>query len=263
VQRFSPWVSPEVAAIVDHALRPVPAERYQTADEMLAALQAELPGGVALHEAMLGPLDAAARSRVAPRYASPASRSAAPLDPGAQSSGRTPALADSLPAATLRTPTGRHGLATDSTLRASDEQAPMASPPRGALPQLRTVALAVACVVGGGAGMYALTPSASSRAGGAPVAQPTTIGPAPAEATAAVAPALAVSTPPSTSPAEASSARPVASVAVRPEASPGPGATTASSGHAGPPRARSAPAAPSASAPHLNPLDYSSFGGRK
>jgi eukaryotic-like serine/threonine-protein kinase len=65
VQELAPWVPREVAAIVHRALRFEPADRFQTADEMLAALSALLPDGPRLTAAMLTPLTAEAREHKA------------------------------------------------------------------------------------------------------------------------------------------------------------------------------------------------------
>ncbi|MFS8069134.1 MAG: protein kinase domain-containing protein, partial [Byssovorax sp.] len=66
VQELAPWVPKEVAAIVHRALRFEPADRFQTADEMLAALTALLPDGSRLTAEMLKPLSAEAREHRAP-----------------------------------------------------------------------------------------------------------------------------------------------------------------------------------------------------
>ena len=55
VQELAAWVPPEVAAIVERALRMDPAERFQSAEEMRAALLALLPDGATLTAAMLTP----------------------------------------------------------------------------------------------------------------------------------------------------------------------------------------------------------------
>jgi serine/threonine-protein kinase len=65
VQELAPWVSPEIAAIVHRALRFEPADRFQTADEMLAALMALLPDGSSLTAEMLTPLTAEMRDHKA------------------------------------------------------------------------------------------------------------------------------------------------------------------------------------------------------
>jgi serine/threonine-protein kinase len=65
VQELAPWVSPEIAAIVHRALRFDPAERFQSAGEMLEAVKALLPNGWALHKDMLAPLSDEDRAVVA------------------------------------------------------------------------------------------------------------------------------------------------------------------------------------------------------
>ncbi len=75
VQELAPWVSPEIATIVHRALRFEPAERFQTADEMLAALMALLPDGSSLTAGMLTPLTAEMREhKAALMEAAPATR---------------------------------------------------------------------------------------------------------------------------------------------------------------------------------------------
>jgi serine/threonine-protein kinase len=68
IQELAPWVPPGVAAIAHRAMRFDPAERFQSADEMLDAIKPLLPHGWAIEEAMLAPLTDAERSRVAPRF---------------------------------------------------------------------------------------------------------------------------------------------------------------------------------------------------
>ncbi len=53
VRDFAPWVSEEIDAIVDRALRLDPRERYQRADDMLDALFRLLPAGSAVTQSML------------------------------------------------------------------------------------------------------------------------------------------------------------------------------------------------------------------
>jgi len=72
VQELAPWVAPELATIVHRALRFEPADRFQTADEMLAALTALLPDGSHLTAEMLTPLAAEVREhKAAPMAATP------------------------------------------------------------------------------------------------------------------------------------------------------------------------------------------------
>jgi serine/threonine-protein kinase len=65
MRALSPWVPPEVAAIVDRALQIEPERRFQSADEMLNALRAVAPGGLAIDEAMLEPMPEARISAAA------------------------------------------------------------------------------------------------------------------------------------------------------------------------------------------------------
>ncbi|WP_437894147.1 protein kinase domain-containing protein [Sorangium sp. So ce124] len=62
IQEIAPWVPPEVAHVVHRALVIDPAGRTGSAGELAAALRAFLPGGEAIVEAMLVPLDAATRA---------------------------------------------------------------------------------------------------------------------------------------------------------------------------------------------------------
>ena len=72
VQELAPWVAPELATIVHRALRFEPADRFQTADEMLAALMVLLPDGSNLTAEMLTPLAAEVREhKAAPMAATP------------------------------------------------------------------------------------------------------------------------------------------------------------------------------------------------
>ncbi|WP_437586719.1 protein kinase domain-containing protein [Sorangium sp. So ce1000] len=71
IQEIAPWVPPEVAHVVHRALVIDPAGRIASAGELAAALRALLPGGEAIVEAMLVPLDAATRASRAPFGAAP------------------------------------------------------------------------------------------------------------------------------------------------------------------------------------------------
>ncbi|WP_437500940.1 protein kinase domain-containing protein [Sorangium sp. So ce1099] len=62
LQEVAPWVPPEVAHVVHRALVIDPAGRTASAAELAAALRAFLPNGEAIVDAMLVPLDAAARA---------------------------------------------------------------------------------------------------------------------------------------------------------------------------------------------------------
>jgi serine/threonine-protein kinase len=68
VQQFAPWVAPEIAAIVDRLLQMEPADRFQSAKELLAAIEPMLRGGMTLNESMLVPMPEEARSHGAPTF---------------------------------------------------------------------------------------------------------------------------------------------------------------------------------------------------
>jgi serine/threonine-protein kinase len=67
VQDHAPWIPPEIARLVRRALRREPEERFEGAKEMLVALRALLPEGMALHPDMLRPLSGHDRTLVARR----------------------------------------------------------------------------------------------------------------------------------------------------------------------------------------------------
>ena len=69
IQNRAPWVVPEIAAIVQRALRFSPDERFRSAAEMGAALAAALPDAGDIDEAMLVPLADEERNRPATRLA--------------------------------------------------------------------------------------------------------------------------------------------------------------------------------------------------
>jgi eukaryotic-like serine/threonine-protein kinase len=68
VQRAAPWVPPEIAAIVRRALKIDKGERYQTAEEMLAAIREVAGEDLTLTEEMLEAVPEEQRSHVAERY---------------------------------------------------------------------------------------------------------------------------------------------------------------------------------------------------
>lgn len=63
VQHRAPWVSRDVAAIVERALALDPSRRFQSAEEMHAAIAKLLPGGAHIHESELVPLARELRTR--------------------------------------------------------------------------------------------------------------------------------------------------------------------------------------------------------
>ncbi|MEZ4294594.1 MAG: protein kinase [Polyangiaceae bacterium] len=68
VQQFAPWVTPEVASVLDRMLRAEPGERYQTMKEVHAALAALLPRGITIREEMLVALGTDVRARTAQTF---------------------------------------------------------------------------------------------------------------------------------------------------------------------------------------------------
>jgi serine/threonine protein kinase len=76
------WVSPEVAAVVHRALALEPGQRFASAKEMQAAIEALLPDGSAIHESMLRALPEGAQSKASSE--SPEAVSAPPVKPPAQ-----------------------------------------------------------------------------------------------------------------------------------------------------------------------------------
>jgi serine/threonine-protein kinase len=69
IQEVAPWVPANVAAIVHTALSPEPAARFASAADMHAAIAALVPGGIALGETMLAPVQPHTRRTTAPRLA--------------------------------------------------------------------------------------------------------------------------------------------------------------------------------------------------
>ncbi len=65
LQVAAPWVAPELASLVHRALRFDPAERFQSAGEMRAAITALLAGDTRIHEQMLRPLGDGERAATA------------------------------------------------------------------------------------------------------------------------------------------------------------------------------------------------------
>ena len=68
IQELAPWVSPDVAAVVDAALQIRADHRFQSAAQMLDALRPLLPDGFALREEMLVSLADVERASVAPHF---------------------------------------------------------------------------------------------------------------------------------------------------------------------------------------------------
>ncbi len=271
VQEFAPWITPEVAAVIDHALRLDPDERFATAGEMAAALLALVPGSPALDDAMLVALDDETHDHIAPSYSrrsgtlmmmpriatwrsnSPAAFAGTmasdpglspPSDPGTPPPSSAPAQSTHTAVST----TGS-GLPTTGDRRAAEA-------PR-TLPML---VVAVACVLAGGAGVYAFTRVGPSAAGAplpaapAATAAPLPVAPSPSPPPVPSAPAPEISTAAPTASAEVDAGK----LAPAPFGVPGRGLHA----HAAV-TVTAAPAVTAAPPPTVRPLDHTSFGDRK
>jgi len=67
IQDRAPWVAPEIASVVHKALAVAPADRYQSAAELRAAVMAMLPNGTNLPVSLLAPLSEEVKAYRAPR----------------------------------------------------------------------------------------------------------------------------------------------------------------------------------------------------
>src|SRR5439155_25859704 len=67
IRSIAPWVDPAVAAAVERALEIDPAQRYQSAAEMRAALEAFVPQGTSIRGSMIVPVQPANAQPAAPR----------------------------------------------------------------------------------------------------------------------------------------------------------------------------------------------------
>jgi serine/threonine-protein kinase len=257
VQQFAPWVEPDVAGVVDRALRIDPRERYQTAKEMLAAIKALLPGGIALRDDLMVPLDDATHDHIAPTYFRRFDGATPPAAPQPLVTSGT-ALNATLPHVSSRSPSAPPAATSTPPPAALTQSAVATTGPglgatQGARPQggrpVPVIAIAIACVVAGGAAVYAFT-----RPGGASVS-------------AATPSSVPTATPVATSaPPPAASAPTVTPLGTAP-----PGATATASASAPPAESASAPPVASASAPKprapqpakTSRPDYSSYGDRK
>jgi serine/threonine-protein kinase len=94
VQDFAPWVPPAAAAIVRKALAIDASQRFQTADEMRAAIDALLPNGRSIQKTMFAPLPPEVRGSVAPRLTAPGATPVSPTMPMTAISSATPATSD-------------------------------------------------------------------------------------------------------------------------------------------------------------------------
>ncbi|WP_438032353.1 protein kinase domain-containing protein [Sorangium sp. So ce204] len=164
IQEIAPWVPLEIARVVHRALVIDPAGRTASAGELAAALRAFLPGGEAIVEAMLVPLDAATRaSRAsfgaisAPQHASSAPFGAALTPPRASAA---PFEAAGRPPGGQSGPYALSATAPATSVRLSSRPERPASRPPVALIAGGVLAAALA----GGAGVYLAVRSAPPAA---------------------------------------------------------------------------------------------------
>jgi serine/threonine-protein kinase len=240
VQKFAPWVSPEVAQVVDRALRLEPRERFQTAGEMIEAIRALLPDGTELREAMLVPLDPALRAHVATAFQrAPSGSGLGGSGPGIRAVTTPEAYAGTVATPSAGAAPPRPSDGTSAGLGATHGGA-------RAQKQVPVVGIILASLAAGGAGVYAFT-----RPGAAPSAVVATAPP-----------------PPSSTPPVASSAPIVVpgSAVPPPNASanaPAGASASAATSAAVPATSASAPKPKASAAVRPGRLDASQFGGRK
>ncbi len=149
---MSPWVPPEVAAIAHRAMRFAPADRYQSADDMLDAIRPLLPQGWAIEESMFRPLADADRGQVQARLVT---QPDAPVPRGARSvGGGASAISTPGPALSGPMPAGASIQGFGTTVGQGGTSS------GGAGSGARTTVIAagaLAVVALGGAGAYVLT----------------------------------------------------------------------------------------------------------
>ena len=190
VQQFAPWVGPEVAALIDRALRIDPSERFQTAGDMVDALRGLCPDGIGLRDEMLTALDDATHDYIAPSYFRTPGRADLGRGGARTSRGRVArGDGDGEPAAGAahRIHRARSGARAQQRVVARERGAHRRArwpPPARACPTRATgasrrrrraarspiIAFAVACIGLGGAGVYAFvrpTTGPGDRAGSA------------------------------------------------------------------------------------------------
>ena len=271
VQQFAPWVPLEVASLLDHLLQPEPANRFQTAEELHAALRALLPNGTTLREPMLVGVSTVVRDRTAPLFfrrfdgrprshSDPAVRGSSPTeraittDPplarSGASAGVTPPDTGPLPLPSI-TPAVRSdsnppghthsGLVTTSALNASAQRSAV----------LKTVAIAAAVALGASVAYLVMSrrppgsppPSSqvdgvSARAAASDVpsaSAPTVVAPAPEEPAKTAVTAVVPAPHPSAIVTSAPTGRPIAKPTPKPKASSAPTASATGAAASGAP----------------------------
>jgi eukaryotic-like serine/threonine-protein kinase len=159
VQDHAPWVRPEVADLVRRALSIDPERRFQSADEMLAAIKAILPAGAGLgvERSMIAGASEAERKTVAPRL--PEAEETAPGSTQAQAQARASAARGSAPE--IAAAASREPIPGAKTFGATSSDAtPAPSRSRGVL----IGGLAAAAAIGGVVAARLLSGSAADPA---------------------------------------------------------------------------------------------------
>jgi serine/threonine-protein kinase len=165
IQDLAPWVPPEIASVVHRALRFSPAERYASAAEMLAALEALLPRGSDIDDSMVRSLTDAEKAYVAPRLQADLTDAPPPRKTG-QTTGtgmtRLPAVPAPAPSGQQMVSPPATGPAPISTLEGGAVgstvppthsplagMTPAAGPQKSAAPWIAVAAVAALAVAGG------------------------------------------------------------------------------------------------------------------
>ena len=261
VQQFAPWVSPDVAALLDRMLRVEPAERFQTMAEVLEALTPFLPGGTKIDESMLVPISEDARQRTAATFfrrfdtkrtldrprTDPAPQRAPTGSPPAEAPAADAPRQETSPGVAVSATTGDSspGPLTRPGLGATDPGSVVAASPRKLGRGTAALLALVGLALGGGTTMMFVSRSGAGTAASGtapaitaapPVSTPpaTTVTPAPDPSTTATTSAPAATAAPSASAsvtATATAAVTAPSVAVPPPVRPkGSAAPTATAG---------------------------------
>ncbi|APR81749.1 serine/threonine protein kinase [Minicystis rosea] len=254
VQQFAPWVEPRIASVIDRALRLDLSERFASAAEMLEAIVALLPDGTDIHADMLVPLDAATRADIASTYFRSLGRKSTGRESVAdtQAAPESPSVPPPPAPATISRPPQTTQTAIATTGAGLESTQPGQRSPGGR--PASVVAIALACVLAGGGGVYALTRSAPVVTV-SPQAATTTALPQPTTqptVTATTVPTVTPSASATSAPTAAESAAPVPTATADASAKP---AASAPKPLVVPAKKGTSPAVP--------PMDHRSYGDRK
>ncbi|WP_438022468.1 protein kinase domain-containing protein [Sorangium sp. So ce233] len=160
IQDVAPWVPREVAAVVHRALQLNMDDRFQSAEEMLAAMLPLLPDGHALRQDLLVAITKDERSRIAPRLeVGPAPHQGRPAKPseGSRSEPPRPGEPDPMVSASSGGP---------AASRSAGGASSISSAPSGAAARSRAPAVLLALGVAG-AVAYLAAPRATDPGGDA------------------------------------------------------------------------------------------------